>query len=248
MKIGWTLNVVIMEAELTRDAHKWYLEQAREQQWSKKELLDILSSDYEPDMEADQDNSSLRFSESCGKINQEMREQPLCSLAIVSLTVSQTNRFLLPFGKRLPLILNEQRESIGRPTGARIFIQDTTLEKYALELDATKELVGLAAYRDMPEGVLVYVEYMESAPSGNPTLSKTRKYAGIGAALLAFGIQLPIDYGYGGAIYLKAKTTQLREHYMRNYGAIPFSRFEPFLLLIDGDAARELFGQYLKEV
>ena len=67
-------------------------------------------------------------------------------------------------------------------------------------------------------------------------------------ALLAFGIQLPIDYGYGGAIYLKAKTTQLREHYMRNYGAIPFSRFDPFLLLIDGDAARELFGQYLKEV
>ena len=71
---------------------------------------------------------------------------------------------------------------------------------------------------------------------------------GIGAALLAFGIQLPIDYGYGGAIYLKAKTTQLREHYMRNYGAIPFSRFDPFLLLIDGDAARELFGRYLKEV
>ena len=77
MKIGWTLNVVIMEAELTRDAHKWYLEQAREQQWSKKELLDILSSDYEPDMEADQENSSLRFSESCGIINQELKEQPL---------------------------------------------------------------------------------------------------------------------------------------------------------------------------
>ena len=56
------------------------------------------------------------------------------------------------------------------------FIQDTTLEKYALELDATKELVGLAAYRDMPEGVLVYVEYMESAPSGNrhcPRLENT---------------------------------------------------------------------------
>ena len=99
------------------------------------------------------------------------------------------------------------------------FIQDALLEKYALELD-----------------------------SGNPTLSKPRKYAGIGAALLAFGIQLSIDYGYGGAIYLKAKTSQLREHYMRNYGAIPFSRFDPFLLLIDGDAARELFGQYLKEV
>ena len=63
------------------------------------------------------------------------------------------------------------------------YIQDAALDKYALELDATRELVGLAAYRDMPEGVLVYVEYMESAPSGNPTLSQPRKYAGIGAAL-----------------------------------------------------------------
>ena len=46
MKIGWTLNVVIMESELTRDACKWYLEQARVQKWSKKELLDILGSGY----------------------------------------------------------------------------------------------------------------------------------------------------------------------------------------------------------
>ena len=69
----------------------------------------------------------------------------------------------------------------------------------------------------------------------------------IGAALLAFGIQLSIDYGYGGAIYLKAKTTEIREHYIRDFGAIPFSRHDPFLLLIDGDAARELFVQYLEE-
>ena len=123
MKIGWTLNVVIMEAELTREARKWYLEQAREQQWSKKELLDVLSSGYEPDMEAEQENSSLRFSESCGIINQEMKEQTLCSLAITSLTVSQTNRFLLPFGKRLPLILSGRHRSIGKPTGAQILFR-----------------------------------------------------------------------------------------------------------------------------
>ena len=36
MKIGWTLNVIIMEAGLTRDARRWYLKQARERQWSKK--------------------------------------------------------------------------------------------------------------------------------------------------------------------------------------------------------------------
>lgn len=99
----------------------------------------------------------------------------------------------------------------------------------------------------MPEGALVYVEYIESAPSSNPTLAHHRKYSGIRAALLAFGIQLSIDYGYSGAIYLKAKTTEIREHYIREFGAIPFSRHDPFLLLIDGDAARELFVQYLEE-
>ena len=44
MKIGWTLNVVIMEAELTRDVRKWYLEQARARQWSKAVLLEKLAS------------------------------------------------------------------------------------------------------------------------------------------------------------------------------------------------------------
>ncbi len=44
MKIGWTLNVVIMEAELTRDVRKWYLEQARVQYWSKAVLLEKLAS------------------------------------------------------------------------------------------------------------------------------------------------------------------------------------------------------------
>jgi hypothetical protein len=36
--------VVIMEAELTREARKWYLEQAQVQQWSKAILLEKLAS------------------------------------------------------------------------------------------------------------------------------------------------------------------------------------------------------------
>lgn len=127
------------------------------------------------------------------------------------------------------------------------FIQQSELEKYALEITETHELIGLAAYRDMPEGVLVYVEYIESAPNSNPTFTSDKRYLGIGAALLAYGIQLSIDYGYGGAIYLKAKTEELRTHYIRDFGAIPFSRRDPFLLLIDGTAAENLFSQYLKE-
>lgn len=127
------------------------------------------------------------------------------------------------------------------------FIQDPELEKYALKITETGELIGLGAYRDMPEGVLVYVEYIESAPHSNPTLAKGRKYRGIGAALLAYGVQLSVDFGYGGAIYLKAKTSEIREHYIRDFGAIPFSRTEPFLLLIDGDAAFALLSQFLEE-
>lgn len=94
---------------------------------------------------------------------------------------------------------------------------------------------------------MVYVEYIESVLSSNPTLTQNRKYIGIGTALLAFGIQPSIDRGYGGAIYLKEKTTEIREHYIRGFGVIPFIQYDPFLLLIDGDTARELFSQYLEE-
>jgi len=127
------------------------------------------------------------------------------------------------------------------------FIQSDDLEKYALVIKSTNELVGLGAYRNMPEGVLVYVEYIESAPCSNPTLTKTKAYLGIGAALLAYGVQLSIDYGYGGTIFLKAKTSELREYYIKNFGALPFSRRDPFLLLINGEASLALFSQYLKE-
>jgi hypothetical protein len=54
----------------------------------------------------------------------------------------------------------------------------------------------------MPEGILVVVEYTESAPTSNPTQTRFRKFRGIGATLLAFGIQLSIDYGYDGTINL----------------------------------------------
>ena len=44
MKIGWTLNVIIMEADLTREARRWYLEQAREQRWSKTVLQKAIKN------------------------------------------------------------------------------------------------------------------------------------------------------------------------------------------------------------
>ena len=44
LKIGWTLNVVIMEAKLIRETRKWYLEQVRVKKWSKAILLEKLAS------------------------------------------------------------------------------------------------------------------------------------------------------------------------------------------------------------
>ena len=44
MIIGWTLNVVIMEAELTRDARHWYLRKANAGGPSKAELLEMIES------------------------------------------------------------------------------------------------------------------------------------------------------------------------------------------------------------
>lgn len=127
------------------------------------------------------------------------------------------------------------------------FIGQDALDKYALKIAETGELVGLGAYRNMPDSMLVFVEYIESAPVCNPTLTGKRKYTGIGAVLLAFAIQLSIDYGYGGTICLKAKTTTIREHYIKAFGAIPFSRYDPYLLFIDGDAAKALFSYFLEE-
>jgi hypothetical protein len=38
MKLGWTLNVVIMEADLTMDLREWYMKAAEQFGWSKIEL------------------------------------------------------------------------------------------------------------------------------------------------------------------------------------------------------------------
>ena len=42
MKIGRTLNMVIVEAALARDERKWYLEQALCRGWSKTQLLNAI--------------------------------------------------------------------------------------------------------------------------------------------------------------------------------------------------------------
>ena len=60
MKIGWTLNVVIMEAELTRAERKWYLEQALCRGWSKVRLLKAIRSGVDSTEHLEQFDSSKK--------------------------------------------------------------------------------------------------------------------------------------------------------------------------------------------
>ena len=159
-----------------------------------------------------------------------------------------------PAGDRIPVTMREaQKDDYEQTTYGwqsnwnSAYIQQPQLKKYAMETTETHELLGLCAFHDMPESVLLFVTYMESEPGSNPNMTNCRAYSGIGAVMLAFAIQLSIDNGYGGAIALKAKTSELREHYIQCYGAIPFSHYDPFLLLIDGEAAQNLFVKYLTE-
>ena len=45
MKLGWTLNVVIMEADLTIELREWYMKATEQFGWSKSELVGSIAAD-----------------------------------------------------------------------------------------------------------------------------------------------------------------------------------------------------------
>ena len=71
MKLGWTLNVVIMEAELARDERKWYLEQALCRGWSKMQQLNAIRSGVDSTEHLEQFDSSEK------QVNQVAVENPV---------------------------------------------------------------------------------------------------------------------------------------------------------------------------
>ena len=127
------------------------------------------------------------------------------------------------------------------------FIGDPALEKYTAKTE-TGEIVALGAYRETESSMFVYIEYIESQPESNPTLTATRKYLDIGRMMIAFGIQLSIDSGKNGVVTFEAKTDELAKHYIQDFGAIRvFSKQSggPIMLMIADNAALSLFNTYL---
>ena len=56
MNLGWTLNVVIMEADLTMELREWYMKAAEQFGWSKAELISsIMAKAYEESCITDTD-------------------------------------------------------------------------------------------------------------------------------------------------------------------------------------------------
>ena len=64
-------------------------------------------------------------------------------------------------------------------------------------------------------------------------------------SFLAYGIKLSVDHGFGGDVVLEAKTTELANHYINDFGAVKLPSFSgaPRLLIAD-DAAKRIFFNF----
>lgn len=127
------------------------------------------------------------------------------------------------------------------------FILDPQKEKYIAKTE-DGEIIALGAYRVREGSVAVYIAYIESQPESNPTLTKQKKYRGIGKAMIAFGIQLSIDANCNGVVVFEAKTDELEQHYIRDFGARPVASIYPGgpkTFMIADQAAKDIFSSYL---
>lgn len=120
--------------------------------------------------------------------------------------------------------------------------------KVALRRADTNELLGLMSYDLDERGLAVEIIYIESAAHSNANLlSRTgeqKKYIGIARALFAYAIKASLDAGFGGVIFFRAKTTELRFYYMKEFGAVPLGQYDPFRLIVWEDAAEEILSTY----
>ncbi len=127
------------------------------------------------------------------------------------------------------------------------YLAEQVFEKYAVKLDDA--LIALGAYEIQKNALVVHIVYMEAEPGSNPTIvGKHRQYRGIGKVLIAYGIKLSIDNGFGGDVVLEAKTTQLAEHYAQDFGAVKLPSLgssAPRFLIAD-EAAKRIFFSYLE--
>ena len=75
------------------------------------------------------------------------------------------------------------------------FIGDSALEKHTAKTESG-EIVALGAYRETESSMFMYIEYIESHPESNPTLTAKRKYLDIGRMMIADNAALSLFNTY----------------------------------------------------
>ena len=124
--------------------------------------------------------------------------------------------------------------------------------KVALRRRDNGELLGLMSYQIDRKGYAVKIVYMESAGHSNAKLlrqtARPKKYVGIARAMFAYAIQISIELGFDGVLYFRAKTSELREYYGKEFGAVPLGQYDPFRMIIWEDAAQAILASYENEV
>ena len=127
----------------------------------------------------------------------------------------------------------------------------TLPNKVALHRKDTDELLGLMSYELDARGLAVEILYMESARHSNANLVHAegghKKYLGIAKAMFAYAVQISLDAGFDGVLVFKAKTSDLLDYYMKEYGARQVGSYDPFRLVIWEDAAERLIAEFRKE-
>lgn len=124
--------------------------------------------------------------------------------------------------------------------------------KVALHREDDDELLGLMSYELFEKGLAVEVIYMENARHSNANLLRTenkrKKYTGVGKALFAYAVQISLDAGFDGVLVFKAKTSDLLDYYMQEFGARQVAAYDPLRLVIWEDAAEAIISDFTVEV
>ena len=127
----------------------------------------------------------------------------------------------------------------------------TLPNKVALHRKDNDELLGLMSYELDDRGLAVEILYMESARHSNANLVHAegghKKYLGIAKAMFAYAVQISLDAGFDGVLVFKAKTSDILDYYMKEYGARQVGYYDPFRLVIWEDAAERLIAEFRKE-
>ena len=160
--------------------------------------------------------------------------------------------------KKVPIVMHDMSPSDAETTRnawasdwTSDFIQSPShINKVAKTYDG--EIVALACYQHDSNNIIVEIVFVESEPNSNPALVSTRsdrRFLQIGRALIAYGIAMSVNSGYGGAVTFSAKTTELLAHYVNDFGAYRLPSLGGNLhaprLIIEGDAAKHVIAPFL---